>query len=273
MIWQRLDSMNGWPTSRLASTPKGTPPSVTAANATARMKKAVSPALTAGLSRSAPTRNTWRWSARAGSMAGTPSMTTLNHRGDSTRVVHPLFQEGDGGSTPTSPLQLHIGRITVSKAIELNRLWHSRLPEFTSPPERCRAFAAECDGTFYASAIWSPPLARMLNHTGRYELRRFAIAPDAPKNTATRMLRVMCALIRRSMPDVATLISYQDTGVHAGTIYKAAGWAPVLASGGGEWSRPSRPQIATQAVTPKVRWERSLTTAQPPQSSNEADYA
>jgi hypothetical protein len=175
--------------------------------------------------------------------------------GDSTRVVHPLFQEADGGSTPTSPLQLSIGRITMDKAKELNRLWHSRVPDFTSPPERCLAFGAEYAGTFFAAAIWSPPLARMLNHTGRYELRRLAIAPDAPPNSASRMLRVMRLLLRRLVPGLKTLISYQDTAVHAGTIYKAAGWSAVARSEGGEWSRPSRTQRPVQAASPKVRWE------------------
>jgi hypothetical protein len=179
----------------------------------------------------------------------------MNTRGDSTRVVHPLFQEEEGGSTPTSPLQLRVGRITMERAIAMNRLWHSRLPEFTSPPERCIAFGAEYDGAFYVSAIWSPPLARMLNNTGRYELRRMAIAPDAPPNTGSRMLRVMRLLLRKMRPDLARLISYQDTGVHEGTIYKAAGWEAVRTDVGGEWIRNGRSSISAQAATPKVRWE------------------
>ena len=30
-----------------------------------------------------------------------------------SRLVHPLFQAEGGGSIPTSPLQLHVGRIAV----------------------------------------------------------------------------------------------------------------------------------------------------------------
>lgn len=176
-------------------------------------------------------------------------------RGDCIREVHPLFQEEGSGSIPTSPLQLVVGRITVERARYFNAHWHSRVPNFTSPQGRCIAFGAEFDGRFYAAAIWSPPLARMLNYTGRYELRRLAIAPDAPPNTASRLLRVMRVLLRKTIPNLKTLISYQDTAIHAGTIYKAAGWVPVLASSGGEWSRPSRPEIKVQAPTPKVRWE------------------
>lgn len=180
---------------------------------------------------------------------------TVTPSGDGIRVVHPLFQAEGDGAIPISPLQLNIAQCVVSLAVRLNELWHSRLPAFTSPPERCLAFAAEYANRYYASAIWSPPLARMLNHTGRYELRRLAIAQDAPKNTASRMLKVMRLHLRRLRPELITLISYQDTGVHSGTIYKASGWLPVVAGDGGEWTRPSRPARLAQTATPKVRWE------------------
>lgn len=177
---------------------------------------------------------------------------------DRIRVVHPLFQAEGGGSSPTSALQLHVGWTTVEQAMRLNEVWHSRLPRFTYPPGKCRAFCAEFDGLFYAAAIWSPPVARRLNHTGRYELRRLAIAPDAPRNTASRMLRVMRILIAREMPNVEILISYQDTEVHTGAIYRAAGWTArpssrVPADG---WTTRSRDP--SQSNADKVRWELHL---------------
>jgi hypothetical protein len=143
----------------------------------------------------------------------------------------------------------------MERAVEMNRLWHSRLPEFTSPPERCIAFGAEYEGRFYVAAIWSPPLARLLNNTGRYELRRMAIAPDAPANTGSRALRVMRLLLRKIRPGLKTLISYQDTGVHEGTIYKAAGWKAVAHRSGSEWATKARDSRPTQAPTAKIRWE------------------
>lgn len=180
--------------------------------------------------------------------------------GDSIRVVHPLFPAEGGGSIPTSPLQLHVGIVKMGVAKALNAAWHSRLPDFTSPPERCIGMAAEHDGRYYVASIWSPPVARNLNHQGIYELRRLAIAPDAPKNTASRMLRVMRLLIVRKKRDLKKLISYQDFGVHTGTIYKAAGWVAVRMDRGGEWARPSlgRHNRPAQAATPKVRWEYAL---------------
>ncbi len=178
--------------------------------------------------------------------------------GDGIRVVHPLFQAEGAGSIPSSPLQLHVGWTTVQQAIGLNELWHSRLPKFTSPPERCRAICSEYDGVFYTASIWSPPLARMLNYTGRYELRRYAIAPDAPPNTASRVLRIMRALIAKDMPWIKTLISYQDTETHSGTIYKAAGWKCVSTGGGGEWVRKNRTSVKAVAGAAKVRWETAV---------------
>lgn len=176
--------------------------------------------------------------------------------GESIRVVHPLFQTEGGGSTPTSPLQLHLGWMMVRDAVRLNERWHSTMPAFTSPEGKCKAIGAECGGRYYAVAIWSDPVARWLNWTGRYELRRLAIAPDAPRYTASRMLRVMRLLVARKMPAVKILISYQDKDAHMGTIYRAAGWRVVSDNAvptEGWQSRPSRK--TTQSNANKVRWE------------------
>jgi len=102
----------------------------------------------------------------------------------------------------------------------------------------------------------------MLNNTGRYELRRFAIAPDAPKNTGSRLLKIMAQLIQIIRPDARILISYQDTSVHKGSIYAAAGWKPVFRSKGHEWSCKSRPDRAQQSAADKVRWELCLPARQ-----------
>lgn len=175
-------------------------------------------------------------------------------RADDARVACPLFQAEYGDSRPTSALQLHIGRVSTERALELNRRWHSRLPELVNH-QICEAFAAEYGNVFYATAFWSAPVARLLNGRGMYELRRFAISPDAPKNTASRCLRIMASIIRRTHPEVTTLISYQDTEVHVGTIYKAAGWKATAINQNGEWNRPSRYRAPAQSAAAKVRWE------------------
>jgi hypothetical protein len=184
--------------------------------------------------------------------------------GDSIRVVYPLFQEDGGGSTPTSPLQLHVGTISTKLAIELVGLWHSRLP-YIEEGNVVRnvhsiCFGAEYGNKWYAAAIWSSPVARMLDNQTHLELRRFAIADDAPKNTASRVLRIMTSKIRKKIPTITTLVSYQDCEVHTGTIYRAAGWVPAVRNTGGEWSVPSRARVAVQSAAPKVRWEKEMAT-------------
>lgn len=183
-------------------------------------------------------------------------------RGESIRVVHPLFQVEGGGSIPTSPLQLSVGEITLDKAMELNALWHSRLP-VTDKSNLVRSrelvcFGAECDGVFYASAIWSSPVARLLNGRNWLELRRLAISDDAPPNTATRLLRVMRGMVTKRFPHITALISYQDTDVHAGTIYKAAGWIPTYKNQGRPWDHAKRSRGAAVATGKKIRWQYAL---------------
>lgn len=182
-------------------------------------------------------------------------------RAESVRVARSLFQETGGGSTPTSALQLTIEPIEFAEARRLNRLWHSRLPRFTAIEAAMvgrPCFGAVFDGLYYAAAIWSNPVARMLPQDTWLELRRLAIAPDAPRNTASRMLAVMTRLLRKGHPELVRLVSYQDTEVHTGGIYKAAGWAAGNTSDGGEWSRPSRKRVAVQSGAVKVRWEKVL---------------
>ena len=66
--------------------------------------------------------------------------------GESIRVVHPLFQEEGGGSIPTSPLQLYIGRLHYKTAEGLVREWHSRLPLVAKPERTIHATARNLAG-------------------------------------------------------------------------------------------------------------------------------
>lgn len=190
-------------------------------------------------------------------------------RADGVRVACPLFQAEGSGAIPTSALSLRIEVMSFGDAKALNRLWHSRLPRFGTGAIKNMPFlsyGAECGGIWYAAAIWSNPVARLLPQQTWLELRRLAIAPEAPKNTASRMLAIMAKLIRRARPEVERLISYQDTEVHTGGIYKAAGWTPTTVSGSGDWNRPHstnasgtpRTRPKAQSEAPKQRWEKVL---------------
>lgn len=184
------------------------------------------------------------------------------NRADDVRVAYPLFQEGNGGSIPTSALDLFFREISRDQFVALNSLWHSRLPKVGASQFRA-IYGAEYQGIFWAVAAWSNPVARLLPQTTWLELRRMAIAPGAPKNTASRMIGWMVRSIRKRFPAVVRLISYQDCDVHTGTIYKASGWRHAenyisRSRGLGPktaWANRERAGRTDQATAPRMRWE------------------
>jgi hypothetical protein len=146
----------------------------------------------------------------------------------------------------------------------LNRRWHSRLHIYeTGFCEKARiCFGALYEGYFYAAAIWDNPTARSLPQHEWLELKRMAICAEAPKNTASRMLKIMTAIIKKRFPEIERLISYQDVEVHKGTIYKAAGWHVghngKSGSWGGENHKRSRPDYNNVSGKWRIRWEKNL---------------
>ncbi len=182
-------------------------------------------------------------------------------RAGDVRVAYPLFQEEGSGSIPTSALDLRVDGIPFLDAKRLNKHWHSRLPRMGTGAVLDMgflSFGAECGGLWYAVAIWSNPVARNLPQHSWLELRRLAIAPDAPRNTASRMLAVMTRLIRKEKPEIERLVSYHDTEVHTGGIYKAAGWTATTVNRDGNWTRKSRDRPRAQSEAAKQRWELSI---------------
>lgn len=178
--------------------------------------------------------------------------------GDSSMLEQALFQESNGGSNPTSPLQIKFLVIKPQLACQLNQKWHSRLPEIhwsnvvRNKYQIC--FAGIFESQYVCSAIWSSPVARSYDHNQVLELRRLAISNMCPKNTATRMLGFMQRYIKKNMPQISLLISYQDTEVHTGTIYKAANWTPVMRTKYKAWN-VSRERNKSQSTADKIRWE------------------
>ena len=199
--------------------------------------------------------------------------------GDSVRVASPLFPVEGQGSIPMSPLQFEIKQCDRKIFKTLNKKWHSRLPLMGSFYINSVFFCAEYKNIYYAVAGWSAPIAPIFNMSGLnnkiLELRRMAISSDAPKNTASRMISIMTKIIKNTKPNIYRLISYQDTEVHTGTIYKASGWKiGAYYSGcrkdikGGSWHRPNakcsfsnkpknRPDL-NKATEPKIRWEKQI---------------
>ena len=183
---------------------------------------------------------------------------------DDVRDSMPLFRSGCGGLIPTSSHQLIFAKCNVHRACELNEIWHSRFPKIDwSNVVRNKdyiCFVAEFDAIAYACAIWSSPIAanRLKEGSTALELRRMAIADDAPINTASRMIGYMRRYIKKELPHITILISYQDTDAHKGTIYKASGWLPANRSKGHSWTCNDRKRNKEQSLSDKVRWEDRL---------------
>ena len=194
----------------------------------------------------------------------------MNSCAISVRTTCPLFQAGDGGLTPT--IALHCKELTFelcekSHAVGLVRLWHSRLPGCQAGPWQY-AFRAHKDDVTYAVALWNNPCTRSLpSHW--LELRRMACAPDAPKNTPSRMIAWMVRYFQKNCPQREKVISYQDLDVHTGTIYKASGWVVEYVSkprirdrskkraGTGRMYRTNKNGSAPDAAG-KARWAKKL---------------
>lgn len=188
-----------------------------------------------------------------------------NLRADDVRIACPLFQAESGGEVPTSALQLIIYSCSIETFSKLNSLWHSRMPFIGGFYGNGMFFTAQFNGVYYATAGWSDPVNLQFNGKGVLELRRFAIAPDAPKYSASRLLSIMVRIIKRQRPATTKLISYQDIAAHLGTIYKAQGWTVTeKASTHSGWINRGyekgrgRARRVPQSTTPKIRWELDL---------------
>jgi hypothetical protein len=182
-------------------------------------------------------------------------------RGESIMAMQPLLQEDEGGSIPTSPLQMRVISIHYDLARMLNGKWHSRLPKIGDPPgirKVMPCFAATFEDRVFAIAIWSHPVSRELPQNEWLELRRMAVCDERPRNTASWMLGIMAKLLRKERPELVKLISYQDLSVHSGAIYKAAGWTPTVIKKYRPWSNATRKRPPCQSTGDKQRWERDL---------------
>jgi len=179
--------------------------------------------------------------------------------------------ENARATPPVSPREFTVEVVKAKFACELNAEWHSRLPyiHWSNVVRNTHyiCFAAKYGDEYYATGIWSSPVAQNRFTYGKQmlELRRMAVSEGCPKNTATWMLGQMRKYIAENMPDIAMLISYQDTEVHVGTIYKADNWEAVSTSQGQSWTTEKRTRNKEQTLATKVRWERKIKAYVEPQ--------
>jgi len=164
-----------------------------------------------------------------------------------------------------NPRDIVIEECRAQIACMLNELWHSRLPKIhwsnvvRNTHYVCYVFKYK--QAIIGVGIWSSPVAQNRMKDGKtiLELRRLALSDVCPKNTATRVIAEMIKMIKIKFPKITKLVSYQDTNVHFGTIYKAANWkmagqVPLM-----DWNTTTRERSELQSNASKVRWEYFLT--------------
>lgn len=187
---------------------------------------------------------------------------------ESYRYSQPLFAKDP--EIPFDGLRarhLQFERCETDLAVRLVRAWHSRLPNTQAGPWQ-HAFRMHVGDKTFAVALWNNPSARTLPQNWA-ELRRMACAADAPRNTASRFLGLMAGWFRENSPASERLISYQDTAVHHGTIYKAANWKAGFVSkarvrdrtterAGTHRAYRSDANGVEPASSEKIRWELTL---------------
>ena len=166
------------------------------------------------------------------------------------------------GAEPTSALHLFFSKSSESTFKILNEAWHSRLPKVGNSHFRV-CFKAEYHNVIYAVASWSNPVARLLPQRTWLELRRFAIAEDAPRFTASRMPGWMRREIPKFLPEVEKAHFLSRPFVSRRTIYKASGWKQAegykpRARGWTGWGNRPRKGRTNQSVAPRMRWETGI---------------
>ncbi len=111
------------------------------------------------------------------------------------------------------------------------------------------------DCALVAVQVWAHPTSRRLPLSW-LELTRWCLTPEAGKNAGSRQHKMALAVIRQTLPSVATLVSYSDPAAgHTGALYRACNWiwAPTWhrlrppPSGNGKWTADT-----TESV--KDRW-------------------
>jgi hypothetical protein len=167
----------------------------------------------------------------------------------------------EGFTAPTEASQLTIEKIGVTPASELNAMWHKVLPKIHVSNivhnKHYICFGAHYGGMWLAVGIWSSPVNQAYDGLFFMELRRFALSPQCPPDTAVFMLKEMQRRIHLLFPDIHTLISYQGIDVDESPLYEAAAWYKAATTVYRSWS-VTRDRAAPKSIVPKIRWEYKL---------------
>lgn len=164
--------------------------------------------------------------------------------------------------------EIKVEECKAQVACFLNELWHSRLPyiHWSNVVRNTHyiCFVFKWKQAIIGVGIWSSPVAqnRMKDGKNILELRRLALSDVCEKNTASFVISQMIKIIKIKFPDVIKLISYQDTQVHLGTIYKASNWYIGGQTKLLDWNTNNRKRNILQSNADKVRWEYQMSVSQ-----------
>ena len=134
------------------------------------------------------------------------------------------FQLEEGGSIPTSPLQFRISECRFKDIRHIFEEYHYKGGHMGGGISFCLSLLKGLD--IVGGAVIGKP-----RHGTRYpdsiEIRRLALLPDCPKNTASYFLGKIIWYTKKNTTALSVL-SYADLSVgHIGTIYKAANFELV----------------------------------------------
>ena len=150
---------------------------------------------------------------------------------DSSTVEFPLFQGGDGGAIPTSPLQLNFRQITSKTSnIVVSEMHYAKraVPVVW-------AFGAYFNNILHGVISFGKPASPHVcfgicgreNSERVYELNRLWMSEHCPKNSESRFIGWSLRQLKNVKPPLI-LISYADTAQkHRGGIYMATNWIYV----------------------------------------------
>lgn len=181
--------------------------------------------------------------------------------GDSL-MQNELFQELDGGASPTSPLQLFFRKIrsdNANRIFEKNHYAHRAVPI----SECFGAYKSDSMRTLVGAISFGKPSSNSLcvgccgkeNAHRIFELNRLWMSDEAPRNSESRFIGWSLRMLKKLHPEWI-LVSYADSKQnHNGAIYRATGWTYTgLSAERSEWKSKTmnkHPKTLTKSRT----WE------------------
>lgn len=147
---------------------------------------------------------------------------------------------------------LTIVPVTIKEACAFIKTHHRH----HRPPQGALfAVAVAVEDRIVGVATVGRPVSRILDATGwTAEITRVCTVEGAPMGAASK-------LYSRSA-QIAQLMGYRRVISYilvseSGVSLKAAGWKEKGPTGGGSWTRPSRPRVDTHPLEQKTLWEQA----------------